>query len=130
MIYRVLLKKMKLFFLLTVVLFLPIHMYTMSYKQFLATQLNSSYNCCVGCIRSNGTRPFYSCSRTYQANYISSDEEEENDNDNEENEDELPPMPPPIQRQTTQWIVNGQVIFNGNPNGDRFLNVTNNEITN
>jgi len=30
-------------------------------------------------------------------------------------------MPAPIKRQNTQWIVDGQVIFNGNPNGNRLL---------
>ena len=87
----------------------------MSYKQLcvLAQQENSPYTCCVGCIRSKGTRPFHNCRRTYQANYESDEDEEE--------DEELPPMPAPIKRQTTQWIVDGQVIFNGNPNGDRLL---------
>ena len=90
----------------------------MSYKQLclLAQQANSPYTCCVGCIRSNGTRPMHFCRRTYQANYESSDEEED-----EDEEEELPLMPAPIKRQTTQWIVDGQVIYNGNPTGDRLL---------
>lgn len=98
----------------------------MSYKQLclLAEQANSPYKCCVGCIRSNGTRPFHNCRRTYQANYESSDDEDE-----EEDED-FPPMPAPIQRQTTQWIVDGKVIFNGNPNGDRLFATTTTTTTN
>jgi len=85
-----------------------------SYKQLclLAKEAKSSYTCCAGCIRSNGTRPFHFCRRTYKANYKEEDEEED---------EEIPPMPAPITRQTTQWIVDGQVIFNGNPNGDRLL---------
>ena len=71
-----------------------------SYKQ---------YTCCAG------TRPFHFCRRTYKEN-----KEKEKEEDEEEDE-EIPPMPAPIQRQTTQWIVDGQVIFNGNPNGNRLL---------
>ena len=88
----------------------------MSYKQLclLAQQANSPYTCCVGCIRSNGSRPMHFCRRSYQANY---DETEDDDDEDEE----FPPMPAPIKRQTTQWIVNGKVVYNGNPNGDRLL---------
>ncbi len=98
----------------------------MSYKQLciLAEEVKSPYTCCAGCIYSNGKRPFHSCRRTYQSNNKSSDEEDE-----EEDED-FPPMPAPIQRQNTQWIVDGQVIFNGNPNGDRLLATTTNTNTN
>ena len=95
----------------------------MSYKQLciLAEEANSPYKCCVGCIRSNGTRPFHNCRRTYQSNYQSSDDDDE---DEEEENEDFPPMPAPIQRQTTQWIVDGQVVFNGNPNGNRLLETT------
>jgi len=88
----------------------------MSYKQLclLAQQAKSPYTCCVGCIHSNGTRPMHFCRRSYQANYQSDETDDEED-------EELPPMPAPIKRQNTQWIVDGQVIFNGNPNGDRLL---------
>jgi len=55
------------------------------------------------------------CRRSYQANYQSETDDEEDE------DEEFPPMPEPIKRQTTQWIVDGQVIFNGNPNGDRLL---------
>ena len=70
-----------------------------SYKQ---------YTCCAG------TRPFHFCRRTYK-------EKEKEKEEDEEEDEEIPPMPAPIQRQTTQWIVDGQVIFNGNPNGNRLL---------
>ena len=92
----------------------------MSYKQLclLAQQANSPYTCCVGCIRSNGTRPMHFCRRSYQANYT---DEESNDEEDEDEDEEFPPMPEPIKRQNTQWIVDGQVIYNGNPNGDRLL---------
>jgi hypothetical protein len=91
----------------------------MSYKQLclLAEEANSSYKCCVGCIRSNGTRPFNFCRRTYRSNYDS-------ENSDDEDEEPIPPMPAPIQRQNTQWIVDGKVVFNGNPNGDRLLATT------
>ena len=42
----------------------------------------------------------------------------------DEEEEEIPPIPAPIKRQNTQWIVDGQVIFNGNPNGDSLLSDT------
>ena len=88
----------------------------MSYKELclLAQQKKSPYTCCVGCIHSNGSRPMHFCRRSYQANYISSDEDEDED-------ETFPLIPPPIKRQTTQWIVNGQIVYNGNPNGDRLL---------
>lgn len=84
----------------------------MSYQErcIIAQQANSPYTCCVGCIRSNGTRPFYSCGRIICSS------------SNEDEDEDFPPMPAPIQRQTTQWIVNGQIIYNGNPNGNRLLN--------
>lgn len=92
----------------------------MSYKQLclLAQQENSPYTCCVGCIHSNGTRPMHFCRRTYQANYESEEDDEE---EPEADEEEFPPMPAPIKRQNTQWIVDGQVVYNGNSNGDRLL---------
>ena len=94
----------------------------MSYKQLclLAQQANSPYTCCVGCIRSNGTRPMHFCRRSYQANYT----------DEEDEDEEFPPMPEPIKRQNTQWIVDGQVIYNGNPNGDRLLSRDDGKPTN
>jgi hypothetical protein len=101
----------------------------MSYQQLclLAQQANSPYTCCVGCIRSNGTRPFHFCKRTYRANYQEEDEETEEEDSSDEEED-VPPMPAPIKRQTTQWVVDGEVFYNGNPNGDRLLSTTTTNI--
>jgi|688.fasta_scaffold367274_1 hypothetical protein len=39
------------------------------------------YTCCVGCLYSNGRRPFYFCKKTYASNYVS-------DNDNDDDDDE------------------------------------------
>ena len=104
----------------------------MSYKQLcnLAKEKKSPYTCCIGCICSNGTRPFHFCKRTYRANYVSDeDSSDESLDEEEEEEEDFPPMPflqvpapiPILKRQTTQWVVDGQVVFNGNPNGDRLL---------
>jgi hypothetical protein len=77
----------------------------------------------------------------FKANYESSDEEEEfhdkvnieekeeEINDSSDEEEEFPPIPEPIKRQNTQWIVDGQVVFNGNPNGDRLLSDPQKEIS-
>ena len=75
------------------------------------------------CILCNRNAPAHLCRRSYYSNGYNSSEEQEksSEEDSSSEEEDFPPIPPPIKRQNTQWIVDGQVIFNGNPNGERLL---------
>lgn len=72
------------------------------------------------CLLCNRNAPAHFCRRSHYLNNYNSSQEDTSSSEEEEEED-LPPIPPPIKRQNTQWIVDGQVVFNGNPNGDRLL---------